>query len=142
MLCVSLVANINAHLMWVNDAITDFVGFVPGQFSIIGYWHLIYSILQMLVLLIFPFIWYIAIKEQNKVAVGYSINTWKFLLVFSSLAIIDMLNKYFFIYQHKTLLYALEIDKFAFTTVLLSLILFGVMKYIEKKSAHPVTTDL
>lgn len=132
MFVISLAINIFAHIVWVNDQLTDFVGFKQGEFSIIGYWHLVYSILQMLVLLIFPYIWYIAIKEKNVLAIKYAHNIWKFLLLFSTLAIFDMLNKYFFIYTDKTIFEAIQIDVFVFSTVLLSFILLYIMKHIEK----------
>lgn len=130
---VSLISNISAHLVWVNDQLTDFVGFKQGEFSIIGYWHLVYSIIQMLLLFMFPFFWFGAIKEKNYSAIKYSHNIWKFVLLFSTLAIFDMLNKYFFVYRDKTLLYAIQVDKFAFATVILSFILLYTMKYLEKR---------
>lgn len=129
---ISLLTNISTHLYWVNDQYTDFVGFRQGEFSIIGYWHLIYSILQMLLLLMFPFLWLIAIKEKKINGIKYSHNIWKFVLIFSTLAIFDMLNKYFFIYRNNTILYAMQVDKFAFMTTILSLSLYFVMRYIEK----------
>ncbi|MCX6230365.1 MAG: hypothetical protein NTZ33_02365 [Bacteroidetes bacterium] len=130
---ISLFANISAHLVWVNDALTDFVGFKKGEFSIIGIWHLIYSIFQMLIIFMFPFFWFVAIKEKNDISLKYSHHIWKFVLIFSTLAIFDMLNKYFFIYHDKSLLYAMQVDIFAFSTVIMSLMLFYIMKYIEKR---------
>lgn len=131
---VSLISNISAHLVWVNDQLTDFVGFKQGEFSIIGYWHLVYSIIQFLLLFMFPIFWFVAIKEKNISAIKYSHNIWKFVLLFSTLAIFDMLNKYFFVYQNKSLLYAIQVDKFAFATVILSLLFLFIMKYFEKKN--------
>lgn len=130
---VSFVLNTFAHLVWVNDQLTDFVGFRQGIFSIIGYWHLVYSILQMYILFMFPFFWFVAIKEKNFLAINYSHNIWKYVLIFSTLAIFDMLNKYFFVYHDKSFLYAIQVDKFAFSTVILSIILLCIMRYFEKK---------
>jgi hypothetical protein len=131
---LSFLVNVTAHINWVNDQLTDFVGFRQGQFSIIGYWHLCFSILEMTVLFLFPFLWFVAIKENNIQAIKYSHKTWKFVLLFSTLAIVDMLNKYFFVYHDKTLLYAVQVDKFSFATVLLSLALLYTMLFVEKSN--------
>ncbi len=135
---ISSILNLSTHLVWVNDELLDFIGFRKGEFSIIGYWHLVYSILQMIVLMIFPFFWFLAIKEKNKAAMKYSYHIWQLLLLFSTLAIFDMLNKYFFVHQGKTLLEAIQIDRFCFSTVIMSFILLFIMKIIEKRYATTI----
>ena len=138
---ISLLSNIFTHLYWVNDPVTDFISFTPGKFSIIGYWHLVYSIIQMFILFMFPFFWVVAVKENNNEAIKYSHHTWLYVLAFSTLAIFDLLMKYFFVNHSATLMSVIQKDKLAFITVILSFLLLYIMKKYEKRIYTATSND-
>lgn len=131
-LLISIAINLITHLAWKNDNITDFIAFEQGQFSIIGLWHLIFSITQTTVFFIFIMLWYLAIKFDSHLYAEI-MRIWLFILLFTLLGIVDMVFKYFFIFSDKTFNEVLVLDKFAFVTPLTALGLFFLFRIFEKK---------
>ena len=64
-LLISSIINIIIHFAWANDNITDFIAFVPGTFSVIGIWHLIFSVLQTTVFFCFYYPLVFIFKIRN-----------------------------------------------------------------------------
>ena len=134
---VSSLSNVFSHSTWINDDFTDFVGFSQGNFSLIGYWHLIFSIFQMMILLAFPYLWYYSIKMNNGKSVKYSFHIWIYFFLFTLLGTFDMINKYLFVYD-KTLYYTIKSEGFPFITSILAILLLIIMRYFQKrKQATP-----
>ena len=134
---ISSLLNVFSHLTWINDEFTDFVGFSQGYFSLIGYWHLIFSILQMMILLAFPYLWYYSIKMNSGKSVKYSFHIWIYFFLFTLLGTFEMINKYLFVYDN-TLFYTIKSEGFPFTTSFLAILLLITMRYIQKrKQATP-----
>lgn len=77
-LLISILINYYSHRFWTQDQFTDFIGFSIGTYSIIGYWHLIFSILQVFILMIFPYLWYQSIQRNNFQAMRYARNIWNY----------------------------------------------------------------
>ena len=132
---ISTILNVSTHLTWVNDKFTDFIGFTQGEFSFIGYWHLIFSIFQMSILLGFPYLWYLSIKERNKEGVKYSINIWVYFFFFTLLNFFDLLNKYLFVYND-TLLYTIKNEGYPFISSILAIILLIGMKFYQRRLSY------
>ena len=132
----SAILNLYSHISWVNDKFSDFIGFQQGEFSIIGYWHLIFSIIQFLILLIYPFLWFQSISIRNETAILYSKKIWIYFFLFTSLGTFDMLNKYLFVYSD-TLIQTIRNEGFPFLTIIISLILLLVMRILEVRKATP-----
>lgn len=128
---LSILFNFYTHLSWVNDKYTDFVSLVPGQFSIAGYWHLIYSILQFEIIFIFIYSWINSIKRKDEFDIKYSIKTWYVLLFFSFMNFFDMINKHFFVYQ-SSFSDTIEKEGFPFITTLITLIVLVTLSIYKK----------
>lgn len=131
-LVFSVIMNIYTHNSWINDKFTDFVGFQQGELSIIGYWHLFFSIIEFVILLIYPFLWYHTISLGNKAAIIYSKKIWIYFFLFTTLGIFDMLNKYIYVYTC-TFYQTIKNEGFPFTTSILSIILLIFMILIEQR---------
>jgi len=129
---LSLLGNVILHLSWANDFITDFIAFSPGDFSIIGIWHLVFSTLETVVLSFFGLTWFLCVKHQMVSLYNKIHNLWIYIFIFTTLGFFDMLNKYFFVFLEKSFVEVLYIDKFAFFTPIASLLLLFVFKYLEK----------
>lgn len=131
---ISLLINIQAHNSWVNDRFTDFVSFQPGIYSIIGIWHLAFSVIETVILLLLPFLWVKSILTKNSSAIKYSRKTWVLFFLFTLLSSLDMLNKYYFVYE-TTLSQTIKNEGFPFTTSIMALILLITMSIIERRKA-------
>ena len=132
-LLISIAINFITHLAWKNDNITDFIAFEQGQFSIIGLWHLFFSITQTTVFFIFIMLWYLAIKFKNSHLYAEIKRIWLFIFLFTLLSIVDMVFKYIFIFSDKSFYEVLVLDKFAFVTPLTALGLFIFFIFYEKQ---------
>lgn len=130
-LIISLLINIYTHNSWVNDKFTDFVSFQPGKYSIIGYWHLAFSVIQNVILLLLPLLWVKSIFSKNNSAIKYCKKTWFFFFLFTLLSILDLLNKHYFVYK-TTFRQAVINEGFPFSTSIIALILLITMLLIEK----------
>lgn len=130
---ISIALNLSIHLAWSNDAITDFIAFTQSNFSIIGIWHLVFSILQTIILFIFILVWYLCIKAQKRNLFSKLNKLWVLVFLFTSLSIVDMVIKYIFIFQGKTFYEVLLIDRFAFVTPALTIGVFIFFKFYERR---------
>jgi hypothetical protein len=127
----SFISNLFAHWTWKNDFYTDFISLNQQTFLISGYWHLVFSILEMTILFCFPVFWYITIKEA--IIPGYSRSRiiWLLILIFTLLAIGDLLMKYFFVYK-VAFLTAMKMDYFAFITPAITVLILVFMNVVRK----------
>jgi hypothetical protein len=132
-LLFSIVINLLVHLAWSNDIVTDFIAFTPGEFSIIGIWHLIFSIIQTTIFLIFILLWYLSIKTQKPYLFNKLKKIWLYFFLFTLLSIVDMIVKYIFIFTEKSFYEVLAIDKFAFVTPLMAIGIFIFFNYYERR---------
>jgi hypothetical protein len=131
---LSFIGNYQIHEIWKNDSITDFIAFTPGKYSFVGLWHLVFSTLETSVLAVFPFLWFLCIKHKQIKYYKNIHKIWLIIFVFTTLGFFDMLNKYLFIFTDKSFLEVLLIDRFAFVTPTIALIIRFTFKYIERKS--------
>lgn len=129
---LSIVINIITHNFWVHDNLTDFIAFSKGKYSLIGYIHLIFSIFQMSVLIVFPFLWFYSIKNKSDLEITYSFKIWKVIFLFSFLSTFDMLNKYLFVYEQE-ILETVKNEGFPFVSPVFALVIMGVMNLIKKR---------
>lgn len=131
-LLLSTIINLFAHLTWKNDLYSDFISLDGSTFLIIGWWHLIFSILEMTILFLFPLFWFISIKQKSINGIKRSFKIWILLFFFSTLAIFDMLMKFFFVYKI-TLLTTIKTDYFAFMTPSISVLLLITMVSLKSR---------
>ncbi len=132
-LLISSIINIIIHFVWANDNITDFIAYKPGAFSVIGIWHLIFSILQTTVFFVFIILWYLSIKSGTTNYLAELKKIWLFIFSFTILSIVDMFVKFIFIFQDKSLHEVLILDKFAFVTPITAIGLFAFFNYYERE---------
>lgn len=130
---ISVIMNSIIHIIWRDDFITDFVAFTPGEFSIIGIWHLTFSILQTTIFFIFPLLWYLSIKNRKIKITNKIKKTWIILFIFTLLSILDSVIKCFFIFPDRSLYEVFVIDKFAFATPSISICIFISFAYYENR---------
>lgn len=123
-LLVSIILNSITHYAWAVDQYTDFMGLIPGELTLGGWWHYWFSIFEMLVMIIFPLLWHISIKEKNLEAIKSCKNAWRFVFAFSTLMIANFIHQYFFVFED-SFLNALFKAKFTFVpSIIVSLIYF------------------
>jgi len=134
-LFISVISNTIAHLAWLNDGISDFISLNLDKFSIIGWWHFVFSIIEMFILLFVGFLWYVAIKEKKLYAIKYIKNTWLIIFVFTLLATLDLLTKYFVVFNGITIQRMISMDKFAFITPSLAILIFIIFKIFEVRQS-------
>lgn len=130
---LSSVMNYIIHFSWSNDTITDFIAFAPGRFSIIGIWHLFFSIIQTTVFLIFILLWYLSVKSKKFYLLKELKKIWLLIFFFTLLSMVDMLVKYIFVFSEKSFYEVLLLDKFAFVTPLIAIGLFIFFNFYEKR---------
>ncbi len=133
-LFLSVISNTVAHLSWLNDGISDFISLNLDKFSIIGWWHLFFSIIEMFILLFVGFLWYVAIKEKKLDVIKYIKNVWSVILVFTLLATLDLLTKYFVVFKGITLERMVSLDKFTFVTPTIAILIFIIFKTFEART--------
>lgn len=132
-LFISSVINIYAHLAWKNDIYMDFISVNRTTFLVSGWWHLFFSILEMTFMFLFLLFWFTSIKQDNIAGIKRSLKIWLLIFIFSTLAVVDMLMKYFFVYK-LTFLETIKTDYFAFVTPSVSILLLIVMVSIKNQS--------
>ncbi len=116
---VSFILNSISHYAWGMDNYTDFMGLIPGQLTIGGWWHWVFSIFEMLLVGFFYLIWFIAIKENNLNAIEQSKKLWWWVFLFSSLMIANFIQQYFTVYN-QPIFEALQSAKFTFVPCLIN----------------------
>lgn len=123
---LSIFINVFAHLAWKNDIYSDFISTDRSKFILSGWWHLSFSILEMTILFTFPLFWYTLIKQKFQEGIKRCFKIWALIFIFSTLAIFDMIVKYFLVYKidfWETLM----TDYFAFVTPIVSILLLLFM---------------
>jgi hypothetical protein len=139
-LIFSIYLNIYTHITWKNDNYTDFISYEKGKLEFVGYWHCIFSIIEVSIFAYLPILWYYAIKQRNFGAVKYANKTWMVVFLFSTLSIFDMIGKFIFIYKDKQLnLSTIEITPFS--SSLVSLVVLVLLKTIEKINLKKQTSS-
>ena len=119
-LFISTVINIFIHHSWVNDPYTDFVGFAVGNYSLTGYWHLVFSIIESTILFGI-FVTYFMVQNHPDIDTIRKYSKLSLLiLIFTCLALFDFLNKYLFVYE-QGFLQSLFTDRFSFVTPVVAL---------------------
>lgn len=134
----SIFFNVSVHQFWNDDIFTDFISLVPGKLSLIGYWHLIFSIIQVCIIGFFIFLWYISIMEKGMYYPNKFHRAAIFLFAFTLLSIVDFLLKYYFVYESKTFKESMQIEGFPFITCITSLIVFSWLYIKELKSSRKI----
>ena len=129
---LSVALNIITHNTWKNDNISDFISFSDENFSVTGYWHLVFSIIQTIIFLFLPFFWIAGIKNADLITVKYSIRTWIFFFLFTILSFFDVLNKHLFVYK-SSFSQAIKIEGFPFATSLLAIGLLVILKIYQAR---------
>ena len=127
---LSTVVNVFAHLAWKNDMYSDFISIDKINFLTSGWWHLIFSILEMTIMFLFPLFWLKSIEFKIINGVKRSIKIWFLVFFFSTLASLDMLMKFLFVYK-LTFLATLKTDYFAFVTPSIAILLLLLMVSIN-----------
>ena len=131
-LLLSTVLNVFAHLTWKNDLYSDFISIDRSTFLLSGWWHLFFSSLEMTILFLFPLFWFMSIKQKSTSGIKRSFKIWLLLFLFTTLAIFDMLMKFFFVYK-LSLLSTIKTDYFAFITPTISILLLIIMVSITTR---------
>ena len=134
----SILINSISHYIWANDEFIDFLSISSGNLTIGGWWHLIFSVIQMFIIGMFFVIWYVSKIEKKRRSVSkYFLKTWYWIIIFSSLMIANFVQQYFDIYKDKlTFFEALLQAKFTFAPLAL-VIIFGFValkKSISQKA--------
>lgn len=138
---ISFIINFTSHLSWVNDSVTDFVSFTPGSISIIGIWHMIFSIAQTFIFLSFVYFWYKSIQNQQYFLTKELKKIWKWIFLFTLLSVNDMLIKNFFIFKEISIFEVIQLDKFFFVTPLGFLFLLVGFTVFENKKNKQILSD-
>lgn len=130
-LLLSIAINFSTHLIWIKDSYTGFMDVLPGKLSVAGWWHLCFSIIQLAIIFIFIGVWYFLYSQGMKAQFAYLLNTWKIVLIFSSLSILDFLIRNLFVFKNHNIISALKADWTSFITLFISLIILFVaqLKY-------------
>ncbi len=81
---VSIAVSVWLHGLWASDKYTGFVDPVPGQLSAAGKWHLVFSILQMTLVLWFLLAAFTLPAPQSEIA-----RAWIVFVVYTILTIGD-----------------------------------------------------
>lgn len=88
-LLASTCINAWLHFRWKADDYTGFIDPSPGQLSVAGKWHLVFSILQMTLVLWFLFLAFVAWKESGRTVHAEVARAWSIFMAYSALSIAD-----------------------------------------------------
>ena len=130
---LSFFFNSITHYSWAMDNFSDFMGLLPGDMTIGGWWHYIFSILEMFLIGFFYILWHVAIKENNTTALTFIKKSWWWIFAFSTLMIANFFQQYFTVYN-EPFLEALKAAKFTFLPLIATVALRLMFFYLEKHS--------
>ena len=65
----SIVISSNIHFLWINDAYSGFMDIERGKLSAAGWWHLIFTILQITIVAVTVYLWIISLIKKAPVHV-------------------------------------------------------------------------
>jgi hypothetical protein len=65
-LLISIAINSYTHYLWFHDDFTGFMDPQIGKISMAGWWHFMFSIFQMSIILLFSAFWLLTIKQQDE----------------------------------------------------------------------------
>jgi len=125
---LSYLVNYFTHQLWTSDNHFGFMDIVPRELSVAGYYHFWFSLVQISVVVFFIGYAMRLYSENKIVAFKGTLNIWKIIIAFSSLTIFDFMVRQFFIYQNKEIIKALYNEASAFSSLIVSLILYFVGK--------------
>jgi len=132
-LFLSIIGNWYSHEFWLHDRITDFISTDKISYTLVGKWHLIFSIIQTSILLFFVYLWFLSAKYN--ILYKQLSRIWWFVFPFTCLSIFDSLMKYFFIYKID-FLSVLVSERFTFLTPISAIIVLIIIKAFHKKEHH------
>lgn len=128
--CTSLVLNSITHYFWATDKFTDFMSLDAGSLTIGGWWHYIFSIFEMVVMIQFIPLWLIAIDTKNVKANAFAKRTFQYIFIFSCLLILNFVHQYFYVFGEPNFFKALLTAKFTFFPILIYLLIYiGIQMY-------------
>jgi len=131
------------HYLWTQDNYTGFMDIKKGELSFAGWWHLIFSSIELGAIFVVIYFYLKNYKQNNKFLKKNFIVFSKYLLIFTSISIIDFLmrpilflefkyniniisNLHFYIQELSKQFYQSYTEFFPFV---LSVILFLIVKY-------------
>lgn len=129
---LSFIFNSITHYNWAMDDFSDFMGLIPGEITIGGWWHYLFSVAEMFLIGMFYVLWFVTIKEKNLSALRFIKRSWWWIFAFSTLMIANFFQQYFTVYN-QPFLEALSSAKFTFFPVLTTLILRLILYGMERK---------
>lgn len=132
-LLISVIINFSTHYLWIKDSYTGFMDTMLGKLSIAGWWHLGFSIFQLTIIFVFISFWYLFSLKGMKAPFSYAFDTWKIVLMFTSLSIIDFLIRNLYVFKNNNLLSALKTEWATFITLILSIVIF-IIGHIKLKN--------
>lgn len=138
-LIISLLLNIYTHTAWVNDARVGYIETGSGSLSVAGWFHFVFSTLQMAVVIIYLVVAYRAIKFRLWNSFQTILTGWRIFTAFTFLAFADFLFQVYIFYSGDFLL-AVKENLYIFRTPALSifiLVLLGYSKRKQKLSEYP-----
>lgn len=95
----AIIVNVHLHMVWISDNYTGFMDPIPGKLSFVGWWHLIFSVIQTTLLLLFLAMWLKTLTLRKWQAFTYAYGTWCVVTAFTSLSIGDYLVRQLVIFK-------------------------------------------
>lgn len=124
---VSVLINVYTHFfVWTKDAYTGLFDFEYGKLSIIGWWHLGYSILQMIVIMFLVVLIFVNIRDRREKNYEYCFRTWRIYMLFCALEIPTFFVKHIFVLKTKDIFAAFMKEYSTFFLLGLSVLLYVI----------------
>ncbi len=86
---LSLVVNGYQNWLWTHDAYTGLIDTSYGKLNFVGWWHLVFSIVEFVIIGLFVRNWYLYRKQKSTSAYRLALKTWVVIVLFSALSIFD-----------------------------------------------------
>jgi len=124
---LALSISILIHIIWINDQWTGFMDIVFGKLSVSGWIHLVYTAIQLYLMIIFIFEFIKSVKNKSSSLLDKNLLiALIFILIFSFLSIVDWYIRNIVIFK-QSLIYSLKIDFFSMSTFFISLIFILIL---------------
>ncbi|QQR93769.1 hypothetical protein IPJ91_01260 [bacterium] len=132
-LCIATFFNIKTHKVWEGDNFNGFID-MNQKLTTAGQIHLVFSIINMFVILFIILISIYAYLNKYKVIFNKTIDIWKYLIAFSSLSILDFLYRYYFMnFNNEAFGLFLKSNSISFLLLYFSLAVFLTLKILQKR---------
>lgn len=132
-LMLSLLLNIYTHSVWVNDARVGYIETGSGSLSVAGWFHFVFSTLQMAIVIIYLIIAYRAIKLRLWDSFQTILTGWKIFTAFTFLAFADFIFQTYIFYNGDFLI-AIKESLYIFRTPTLSILILALLGYFKRKA--------